>query len=115
MPGHMNVLLAEAGIPYDSIYDLDEINDEFDRTDVVLVLGANDTVNPSARSNNASPIFGMPILNVDKARNVIVIKRRNGTGFSDIDNPLFSMEKTGLIYGDVQSVLSKVVINLKEI
>ncbi len=115
MPGHMNVLLAEAGISYDSIYDLDEINDEFDRTDVVLVLGANDTVNPSARSNNASPIFGMPILNVDKARNVIVIKRRNGTGFSDIDNPLFSMEKTGLIYGDVQSVLSKVVINLKEI
>ena len=115
MPGHMNVLLAEAGIPYDLIYDLDEINDEFQRTDVVLVLGANDTVNPSARSDKASPVFGMPILNVDQAKNIIVIKRGKGTGFSNIDNPLFSMENTGLIYGDVQSVLNKVVINLKEI
>jgi len=115
MPGHMNALLAEAGIPYDSIYDLDEINEEFNRTDTVLVLGANDTTNTSARSDQSSPIAGMPILNADKAKNIIVIKRGKGTGFSGIDNPLFYLENTGVLYGDAQSVLSKVVRDLKEI
>jgi len=115
MPGHMNVLLAEAGIPYDDIYDLDEINEEFNRADTVLVLGANDTTNTSARSDLTSSVFGMPILNVDKAKNIIVIKRGKGTGFSGIDNPLFYLENTGVLYGDAQSVLSKVVSDLKEI
>lgn len=115
MPGHMNVLLTEADIPYDSIYDLDEINEEFVRADVVLVLGANDTTNPSARSDQSSPIFGMPILNADKAKNIIVIKRGNGAGYSGVNNPLFYLENTGVLYGDAQSVLSEVIRDLKEI
>ena len=115
MPGHMNVLLAEAGIPYDFIYDLDEINEEFERADVALILGANDIINPSARSDKSSPIYGMPILNADKANSVIIVKRGKGTGFSGIDNPIFYQDNTGLVYGDAQSVLSEVVSNLKEI
>ena len=115
MPGHMNVLLAEAGIPYDSIYDLDEINEEFGRADVVLVLGANDTTNPAARSDQTSPIFGMPILNADHAKNIIVIKRGKGAGFSGIDNPLFYQENTGVLFGDAQLVLGNVLKDLKEI
>ncbi|MGK0271614.1 MAG: NAD(P) transhydrogenase subunit beta [Cocleimonas sp.] len=115
MPGHMNVLLAETGIPYESIYDIDEINGEFDSTDVVLLIGANDTTNTSARNDQNSPIFGMPILNVDRAKNVIVIKRAEGTGFSNIDNPLFYQKNTGILYGDAQSVLGKVVGELKKL
>jgi len=114
MPGHMNVLLAEAGIPYDFIYDLDEINEEFERADVALIIGANDIINPSARSDQSSPIFGMPILNADKANNVIIIKRGKGTGFSGIDNPIFYQDNTRIVYGDAQSVLSEVVSDLKK-
>ena len=115
MPGHMNVLLAETNISDDSIYDLDEINEEFSRADVVLVLGANDTTNPSARTDKNSSIFNMPILNADKAKNVIVIKRGKGTGFSGIDNPLFYQNNTALLFGDAQSVLADIIRSLREI
>ncbi|HEY9150161.1 MAG TPA: NAD(P)(+) transhydrogenase (Re/Si-specific) subunit beta, partial [Gammaproteobacteria bacterium] len=104
MPGHMNVLLAEAGVPYDKIYDLEEINNEFPQADVVLVIGANDVVNPAARNDPNSPIYGMPILNADKARNVIVVKRGKGTGFSGIENALFFLDNTRMLYGDGQAV-----------
>lgn len=102
MPGHMNVLLAEAGVPYDLIHDLDEINGEFANADVALVIGANDVVNPAARSNKASPIYGMPILNVDQARNVIVCKRGQGRGFAGVENELFFRDNTRMLYGDAQ-------------
>ena len=115
MPGHMNVLLAEAGVPYDIIYDLDEINEEFPTTDVVLVIGANDVVNPAARSDPGSPIYGMPILNADYAKNVIVVKRGKGTGFSGIENHLFFADNTRMLYGDGQDVASDLVISLKEL
>ena len=103
MPGHMNVLLAEAGVPYDLIADLDEINAEFETTDVALVIGANDVVNPVARTDKSSPIYGMPILNADKAKNVIVIKRGKGAGFSGIENALFYLDNTRMLYGDGQA------------
>ncbi len=115
MPGHMNVLLAEAGVPYDIIYDLDEINDEFPTTDVVLVIGANDVVNPAARNDPNSPIYGMPILNVDYAKNVIVVKRGKGTGFSGIENQLFFADNTRMLYGDAQAVANELVASLKEL
>ena len=113
MPGHMNVLLAEAGVPYDLIHDLDEINAEFDKTDVALVIGANDVVNPSARNDAASPIYGMPILNVDKARNVIVIKRGQGRGFSGIENALFYLDNTRMLYGDGQAAAAQLIQAVK--
>ncbi|HUX74361.1 MAG TPA: NAD(P)(+) transhydrogenase (Re/Si-specific) subunit beta [Steroidobacteraceae bacterium] len=113
MPGHMNVLLAEAGVPYDLIADLDEINAEFDTADVALVIGANDVVNPDARSNRQSPIFGMPILSADKAKNVIVIKRGQGHGFSGIDNALFVLDQTRMLYGDAQSAVSQLIQSVK--
>jgi H+-translocating NAD(P) transhydrogenase subunit beta len=113
MPGHMNVLLAEAGVPYDLISDLDEINAEFETADVALVIGANDVVNPDARSNKSSPIFGMPILNADKAKNVIVIKRGQGQGFSGIDNALFGLDQTRMLYGDAQSAVSQLIQAVK--
>jgi H+-translocating NAD(P) transhydrogenase subunit beta len=113
MPGHMNVLLAEAGVPYDLISDLDEINAEFETADVALVIGANDVVNPDARSNKSSPIYGMPILNADKARNVIVIKRGQGQGFSGIDNALFGLDQTRMLYGDAQSAVSQLIQAVK--
>jgi NAD(P) transhydrogenase subunit beta len=113
MPGHMNVLLAEAGVPYDLIHDLDEINAEFDKTDVALVIGANDVVNPSARNDKSSPIYGMPILNVDRARNVIVIKRGQGRGFSGIENALFYLDNTRMLYGDGQAAVGQLIAAVK--
>jgi len=113
MPGHMNVLLAEAGVPYDMIYDLDEINAEFDQTDVALVIGANDVVNPIARTDPSSPIYGMPILNADKAKNVIVIKRGRGTGFSGIENLLFYADNTRMLYGDGQKMAAELLQSIK--
>jgi NAD(P) transhydrogenase subunit beta len=113
MPGHMNVLLAEAGVPYDLISDLDEINAEFDTADVALIIGANDVVNPDARTNRASPIFGMPILSADKAKNVIVIKRGQGQGFSGIDNALFVLDQTRMLYGDAQSAVGQLIQAVK--
>lgn len=115
MPGHMNVLLAEAGVPYDIIYDLDEINEEFATADVALVIGANDVVNPVARTDSSSPIYGMPILNADHAKNVIVIKRGKGAGFSGIENHLFFADNCRMLYGDGQNVATELVTNLKEI
>ncbi|MDR1851950.1 MAG: NAD(P)(+) transhydrogenase (Re/Si-specific) subunit beta [Propionibacteriaceae bacterium] len=113
MPGHMNVLLAEAGVPYDMIYDMDEINSEFANTDVALVIGANDVVNPAARTDKSSPIYGMPILNADQARQCIVIKRGQGTGYSGIQNKLFFEENTTLVYGSAQQVVADIITNLK--
>src|ERR1700735_3419003 len=113
MPGHMNVLLAEAGVPYDLISDLDEINAEFETADVALVIGANDVVNPDARNNKSSPIYGMPILSADKAKNVIVIKRGQGQGFSGIDNALFVLDQTRLLYRDAQAARSQLIQAVK--
>jgi NAD(P) transhydrogenase subunit beta len=113
MPGHMNVLLAEADVPYDKLYDLDEINDDFARTDVVLVVGANDVVNPDARDPN-SIIAGMPILDVDKARNVIVVKRSLSPGFAGIDNPLFYLENTMMFFADAKAAMSGMVKEVRE-
>ena len=113
MPGHMNVLLAEAGVPYDLISDLDEINAEFETADVALIIGANDVVNPDARTNKSSPIYGMPILNADKAKNVIVIKRGQGQGFSGIDNALFGLDQTRMLYGDAQAAVSQLIQAVK--
>ena len=113
MPGHMNVLLAEAGVPYDLIFDLDEINADFDNTDVALVIGANDVVNPVARTDPSSPIYGMPILNADKAKNVIVIKRGKGKGFSGIENRLFYLDNTRMLYGDGQAAVSELIQAIK--
>jgi NAD(P) transhydrogenase subunit beta len=113
MPGHMNVLLAEAGVPYDIIYDADEINPEFRTADVALVIGANDVVNPVARTDPSSPIFGMPILNADKAKNVIVIKRGQGAGFSGIENALFFLDQTRMLYGDGQAMASELISSVK--
>ncbi|MDE2250428.1 MAG: NAD(P)(+) transhydrogenase (Re/Si-specific) subunit beta [Gammaproteobacteria bacterium] len=113
MPGHMNVLLAEAGVPYDLIADLDEINAEFETADVALIIGANDVVNPVARNDKSSPIYGMPILNADKAKNVIVIKRGQGAGFSGIENALFYLDNTRMLYGDGQAAASQLIQAVK--
>jgi NAD(P) transhydrogenase subunit beta len=115
MPGHMNVLLAEAGVPYDVIYDEGEINAEFATADVALVIGANDVVNPVARTDPSSPIYGMPILNADKARNVIVIKRGQGAGFSGIENALFFLDQTRMLYGDGQAMASELIQAVKSL
>ena len=115
MPGHMNVLLAEAGVPYDLISDLDEINAEFETADAALIIGANDVVNPVARNDKSSPIYGMPILNADKAKNVIVIKRGQGAGFSGIENALFYLDNTRMLYGDAQKVGSELIQAVKAV
>jgi len=115
MPGHMNVLLAEANVPYDLLYDLDEINPAFAKTDVALVIGANDVVNPMARSNPDSPIYGMPILNVDQAKNVIVIKRGQGKGFSGVENALFFADNTRMLYGDGQAMVGELIQAVKSV
>ena len=109
MPGHMNVLLAEANVPYSSLYELEQINPEFPTTDVVVVIGANDVVNPDARDNPNSPIAGMPILEVDHAKSVVVLKRGQGKGFSGLENPLFFKVNTGMLYGDAKDSLTKLV------
>jgi NAD(P) transhydrogenase subunit beta len=114
MPGHMNVLLAEADVPYDNLVEMDDINPEFPETDVALVLGANDVVNPSARSEKSSPIYGMPILDVDKARHVFVIKRSMNPGFAGVQNPLFFNENTMMIFGDAKQVVLKLTEAIRE-
>ena len=115
MPGHMNVLLAEANVPYDKLYDMDQINPEFPQTDVVLVIGANDVVNPAARHDTSSPIFGMPILDVDKARNVVVLKRSMRPGFAGIDNELFYEPRTRMLFGDAKDSMKKLITELKNV
>jgi len=115
MPGHMNVLLAEAGVPYDIIHDMEDINGEFKETDVALVIGANDTVNPAARTNKSSPIYGMPVLNVDQAKQVYVVKRGQGKGYSGVENELFFKDNTNMVYGDAQKVLVQMIQALKDL
>jgi H+-translocating NAD(P) transhydrogenase subunit beta len=115
MPGHMNVLLAEADVPYDHLKEMDEINPEFPQTDVALVIGANDVTNPAAREQSDSPIYGMPILDVDKAGQVIVLKRSMNTGFAGIDNPLFYNENTALLFGDAKESVAAVLSEVKEL
>ena len=109
MPGHMNVLLAEANVPYSSLYELEQINPEFSTTDVSVVIGANDVVNPDARDNPSSPIAGMPILEVDRSKSVVVLKRGQGRGFSGLENPLFFKPVTGMLYGDAKDTLTRLV------
>jgi NAD(P) transhydrogenase subunit beta len=112
MPGHMNVLLAEADIPYDKLLDMEEINGELPQTDVALVIGANDVTNPAARTDSKSPIYGMPVLDVDKARTVMVIKRSMAAGFAGIDNPLYYLDKTLMLFGDAKSFVGSIVREL---
>jgi NAD(P) transhydrogenase subunit beta len=114
MPGHMNVLLAEADVPYDKLKEMDEINDEFKNADVALVIGANDVVNPAARSDKGSPIYGMPILNVDQAKQVIVMKRSMNPGFAGIENDLFYRDNTAMLFGDAKQSLAKLVHEIKQ-
>ncbi len=113
MPGHMNVLLAEAGVPYDKIFDLEEINADFAQADVALVIGANDVVNPVARTDKSSPIYGMPILNADMAHNVIVVKRGKGAGYSGIENALFYKDNCRMLYGSAQQAIGEVITHVK--
>ncbi|MDA0281198.1 MAG: NAD(P)(+) transhydrogenase (Re/Si-specific) subunit beta [Proteobacteria bacterium] len=115
MPGHMNVLLAEAGVPYDMIYDMEDINADFKNTTVALVIGANDVVNPSAKTDSSSPLFGMPILDAIDADNVIVIKRGRGTGFSGVENPLFFADNAKMLFGDGQKAASELIQAVKEL
>jgi NAD(P) transhydrogenase subunit beta len=113
MPGHMNVLLAEAQVPYPQLYDMDDINPEFPRTDVALVIGANDVTNPAARDNPESPLYGMPILNVDQAANVVILKRSMSPGFAGIDNDLFYEGNSAMLFGDAKSSVEKLVAAVK--
>ncbi len=113
MPGHMNVLLAEANVPYDQLYEMEQINGEFQRTDVVLVVGANDVVNPAARTDTTSPIYGMPILNADAAQSIIVMKRSMKPGFAGIENDLFHLDKTRMLFGDAKNALADVIAAVK--
>jgi len=113
MPGHMNVLLAEANVPYDQLYEMDEINADLPQTDVVLVLGANDVVNPAAKTDPSSPIYGMPIIEVDRAAAVVVVKRSMSPGFAGIDNPLFYGEKTSMLFADAKAALEQIAAAVK--
>ena len=114
MPGHMNVLLAEAEIPYDRLIEMDEINHDMPQADVVLVIGANDVVNPAARSDKNSPIYGMPIIDADKAKTVMAIKRTMNPGFAGIDNELYTADNTLMLFGDAKAVLTNLVQAMKE-
>jgi len=113
MPGHMNVLLAEANVSYEQLVEMDDINPRLPNTDVVVVIGANDVVNPAAREDENSPIYGMPIINVDHARTVFVLKRSMGSGFSGVDNPLFFKENTRMLFGDAKQSISALVAEFK--
>jgi NAD(P) transhydrogenase subunit beta len=113
MPGHMNVLLAEANVPYDQLYDMEQINDDFAQADVALVIGANDVTNPAARTDKASPIYGMPILNVDQAQQIYVLKRSMKSGFAGIENELFHDPKTSMVFGDAKATLLNMVAAVK--
>ncbi|WP_342841507.1 NAD(P)(+) transhydrogenase (Re/Si-specific) subunit beta [Candidatus Lucifugimonas marina] len=115
MPGHMNVLLAEANVPYDELKDLDEINGEFQRTDVAVVIGANDVTNPSARTDTSSPIYGMPILNVDQAQSVIMMKRGMSSGFAGVQNEMFFLDKTQMLFGDAKDSVEKITSEVKDL
>ena len=115
MPGHMNVLLAESNVPYTQLYDLDQINPEFGHTDVALVIGANDVVNPAARTDTTSPIYGMPILDADKAQHCIIIKRSMNPGFAGIDNPIYYEPRTMMLFGDAKGAVTKVLEALKTV
>ncbi len=115
MPGHMNVLLAEANVPYDMLYEMDRINNEFQNTDVALVIGANDVINPAARTKKNSPLYGMPILNVDKARTVMIIKRSLNPGFAGIDNELFYIPKTMMLFGDAKEMVTELIREIKNL
>ena len=113
MPGHMNVLLAEANVPYDKLYDLDQVNNEFERADVAVVVGANDVVNPDANNMADSPLYGMPILNADKSKSVVVIKRSLSPGFAGVDNPLFYMDKTMMFFRDGKQAFVELIDEIK--
>ncbi|MEX0761893.1 MAG: NAD(P)(+) transhydrogenase (Re/Si-specific) subunit beta [Dehalococcoidia bacterium] len=115
MPGHMNVLLAEANVPYDELLDLDQVNNEFERTDVAVVIGANDVTNPAARTDTSSPIYGMPILNVDQAGSVLVLKRSMASGFAGVENELFYLDKTNMLFGDAKKSVQSLVSEIKEL
>jgi NAD(P) transhydrogenase subunit beta len=115
MPGHMNVLLAEANVPYPQLYDMDDVNPSFNQTDVALVIGANDVVNPAAREDRNSPIYGMPILEVDRAKHTIVIKRGLSTGFAGVDNGLFYKDKTMMLFGSAKDMVAKLVAEVKQL
>jgi NAD(P) transhydrogenase subunit beta len=114
MPGHMNVLLAEANVPYDKLFDLDDINDDFARTDAVIIVGANDVVNPAAKKDPSSPIYGMPVFNVEHSRSVIVLKRSMNPGFSGVENELFFQQNTMMVLGDAKKTLLSMIGELKE-
>jgi NAD(P) transhydrogenase subunit beta len=114
MPGHMNVLLAEANVPYEQLFEMDQINEDFKQTDVAIVIGANDTVNPAAKTDKTSPLYGMPVLNVEDAKTVFTIKRSLGSGFAGVKNELFECPNNYMVYGDARKVLEEVIKALKE-